>query len=260
MLAAGHHKIKRAAWFLASTRLCYHGLSRANLSAANIQMVNVLLISTYELGRQPFGLAEPAAWLERAGAKVSCLDLSRDELGEGAVGHADMVAFYIPMHTATRLAVAALPKVRRLNPRAKLAFYGLYAPVNEPYLRSLGAEIIVGGEFEEGLTRAVEGLAVGADLPFDFAQGHEPIERRVRSWRAHPDSSGRPYPMFPSSRSPARNSSSPIARACLGPPATPSSCFRTARRKSWARRRRAAGVSTTAATAPSFPYTTAIFE
>ena len=127
-------------------------------------MVNVLLISTYELGRQPFGLAEPAAWLERAGAKVACLDLSRDELGERAVRGADIVAFYIPMHTATRLAVAVLPKVRRLNPRAKLAFYGLYAPVNEPYLRSLGAEIIVGGEFEEGLTRAVEGLAVGADL------------------------------------------------------------------------------------------------
>jgi radical SAM superfamily enzyme YgiQ (UPF0313 family) len=132
-------------------------------------MVSVLLISTYELGRQPFGLAEPAAWLERAGAKVVCLDLSRDELKEAAVRRADMVAFYIPMHTATRLAVAALPRIRRLNPRAKLAFYGLYAPVNEPYLRSLGAEIIVGGEFEEGLVEAVRGMmdeaACARDIP-----------------------------------------------------------------------------------------------
>ncbi|MCD6031138.1 MAG: hypothetical protein K0S78_3312, partial [Thermomicrobiales bacterium] len=28
--------------------------------------MNVVLISTYELGRQPFGLASPAAWLREA--------------------------------------------------------------------------------------------------------------------------------------------------------------------------------------------------
>lgn len=137
--------------------------------------MNVLLISTYELGRQPFGLASPAAWLRRAGAEVTCLDLSRQELAEDAVRQADMVAFFIPMHTATRLAVAALPKIRRLNPRARLAFYGLYAPVNESYLRSLGADFVLGGEFEEGLTRAVEGLAVGAG--FRPALGRPPFDR-----------------------------------------------------------------------------------
>ena len=31
----------------------------------------IALISTYELGRQPFGLASPAAWLERAGLDVT---------------------------------------------------------------------------------------------------------------------------------------------------------------------------------------------
>ena len=39
--------------------------------------VRVALISTYEMGRQPFGLASPAAWLRRAGAQVTALDLSR---------------------------------------------------------------------------------------------------------------------------------------------------------------------------------------
>ena len=38
--------------------------------------MNVVLISTYELGHQPFGLASPAAWLARAGAHVTCLDLA----------------------------------------------------------------------------------------------------------------------------------------------------------------------------------------
>lgn len=120
--------------------------------------MNALLISTYELGRQPFGLASPAAWLRRAGASVTCLDLSREALRQEPVRSADFIAFYVPMHTATRLAVAALPKIRALNPRAHLVFYGLYAPVNDPYLRKLGAQTILGGEFEEGLVAAFRRL------------------------------------------------------------------------------------------------------
>lgn len=113
--------------------------------------MNVVLISTYELGRQPFGLASPAAWLRRLGAQVTCLDLSREALSEAAVRAAELIALYVPMHTATRLAVALLPAIRELNLRAHLCFYGLYAPVNEAYLRRLGVETVLGGEFEEGL-------------------------------------------------------------------------------------------------------------
>jgi radical SAM superfamily enzyme YgiQ (UPF0313 family) len=123
--------------------------------------MNILLISTYELGRQPFGLASPAAWLRAEGARVTCLDLSREALREDALRAADLIAFYVPMHTATRLAVALLPAVREMNPRAQLCFYGLYAPVNEPYLRRLGVATILGGEFEEGLAalaRRLQGL------------------------------------------------------------------------------------------------------
>jgi len=113
--------------------------------------MNIVLISTYELGRQPFGLASPAAWLRELGARVTCLDLSRETLRQDAVRRADLVAFYVPMHTATRLAVALLPVFRDLNRRAHLCFYGLYAPVNEEYLRRLGVGTVLGGEFEEGL-------------------------------------------------------------------------------------------------------------
>src|SRR4029077_4574937 len=112
--------------------------------------LKVLLISTYELGRQPFGLASPAAWLRADGADVVCFDLTREALAEMPVREADVVAFYVPMHTATRLAVALLPRIRELNPRAHFCFYGLYAPVNETYLRRLGVQTILGGEFEEG--------------------------------------------------------------------------------------------------------------
>ena len=52
--------------------------------------MNVVLLSTYELGRQPFGLASPAAWLRRAGAEVVCADLSRQPLPGDAVRAADL--------------------------------------------------------------------------------------------------------------------------------------------------------------------------
>ena len=67
--------------------------------------MSVLLISTYDVGRQPFGLASPAAWLKRAGCEVTCVDLSREKLDAAVIASAQLAAFYLPMHTATRLAM-----------------------------------------------------------------------------------------------------------------------------------------------------------
>src|SRR5205807_3480579 len=51
--------------------------------------MNIVLISTYELGRQPFGLASPAAWLRKGGHTVSSLDLSRQPLDEAAASRSE---------------------------------------------------------------------------------------------------------------------------------------------------------------------------
>ena len=115
--------------------------------------MNVLLISTYELGRQPFGLASPAAWLREAGHSVASADLSREPLDPAAVRRAALVAFYLPMHTATRLALPIIERVRTLNPSAHLCAYGLYAPLNAGVLRARGVASILGGEFEDDLVR-----------------------------------------------------------------------------------------------------------
>jgi len=151
--------------------------------------MNIVLISTYELGRQPFGLASAAAWLRAAGARVTCVDLSHETLPEDAVRAADLVAFYVPMHTATRLAVAALPAVRWLNPKAHLCFYGLYAPVNEPYLRGLGVETILGGEFEEGMRSLAERLS-GKNPPAGTDEQQEPVISLARQKFITPDRTG----------------------------------------------------------------------
>jgi len=148
--------------------------------------MKTVLISTYELGHQPFGLASPAAWLREGGMEVTCLDLSREPLAENAVRAADLIAFHVPMHTATRLAVALLPAIRELNSQAHLCFYGLYAPVNEAYLRRLGVQTILGGEFEAGLA------SLARRLGKDEAKGlqSEPVISLARLRFRAPDRSG----------------------------------------------------------------------
>ena len=112
-----------------------------------------LLISTYEMGRQPFGLASAAAWLRSAGSVVTAIDVAATRLDEDSVRSADLIAFHLPMHTATRLAGPIIAQARRVNPRARVCAFGLYAPLNEAWLRSLGVDAVFGGEFEEEMTR-----------------------------------------------------------------------------------------------------------
>jgi radical SAM superfamily enzyme YgiQ (UPF0313 family) len=113
------------------------------------------LISTFDLGRQPFGLASPAAWLKAAGVEVACADVAKERLSEEAVRGADAVAFFLPMHTATRLSLPVIDRVRAINPTARLIAYGLYAPLNAGLLREHGVATILGGEFEAALVDAV---------------------------------------------------------------------------------------------------------
>jgi radical SAM superfamily enzyme YgiQ (UPF0313 family) len=153
--------------------------------------MNVVLISTYELGRQPFGLASPAAWLSAAGASVTCFDLAVERLAAKPLASADVVAFYVPMHTATRLAASLVERVKAVNPNAHLCFYGLYAPVNEDFLRTLGADTILGGEFEEGLVALVKRLAAGG-VPAHRNRQVEPVVSLARQQFLVPDRSGLP--------------------------------------------------------------------
>ena len=136
-------------------------------------LLQVVLISTYELGRQPFGLASPAAWLWQEGAKVACLDLAKQSLRAGTIRSADLVAFYLPMHTATRIAVGVIERIKQLNPNAHLCCYGLYAPMNAGYLRGLGVQTLLGGEFEEGLVSLVHKLR-RAIRPVENSEQTEP--------------------------------------------------------------------------------------
>ena len=120
--------------------------------------MSVLLLSTYDLGRQPFGLASTAAWLRREHIEVATCDLSRERLDPQEVTRAALIAFYLPMHTATRLALPLIDRARAINPDATLCAFGLYAPLNEPVLRQHGVSEVIGPEAERDLVNLAASL------------------------------------------------------------------------------------------------------
>ena len=126
--------------------------------------MQVVLLSTYDLGRQPFGLATACAWLERAGHGVHASDLAVEELPEAALAESSLVVFYLPMHTAARVAIERLDEVQRRAPGACKVACGLYAPLAADELRRRGFVAMLGGEFEAELVRIADALAAGAEV------------------------------------------------------------------------------------------------
>ena len=70
------------------------------------------------------------------------VDVTRDRVEQEVASDADLVGFYLPMHTATRLATPVIRRVRSWNTRARICAFGLYAALNADWLRSLGVEVI----------------------------------------------------------------------------------------------------------------------
>jgi radical SAM superfamily enzyme YgiQ (UPF0313 family) len=158
-------------------------------------MARALLISTYDLGHQPFGLASPAAWLKREGLEVECADLARQKLEEDTLRRADLIAFHLPMHTATRMAAPIIRKARALNANSRICVYGLYAPLNDSWLRTLGADDVLGGEFEGELAvigRQVAARSVGANAAWSENAGPRPAVSLAKLRFIPPDRSGLP--------------------------------------------------------------------
>ena len=197
--------------------------------------MQALLVSTYEMGRQPFGLASPAAWLRAAGVTVTCLDLSRQPFDSALAsrGAADLVAFHLPMHTATRLAIPVIKRVRELNPEATLCCYGLYAPLNAELLQSLGVQRVLGGEYEADLVRVAIGQrppgAASATMALPRLAYRVPDRTGLPNRGAMPpcstDPSAAPLPIR--RRVAAVSTTAPIVRSCRSTTASFGWCRRT---------------------------------
>ena len=80
----------------------------------------LVLVSCYELGHQPLGIAWASAFLRRAGFDPQVLDLSVEPFDPDQVRAARVVVISVPMHTALRLGVRVAKQVRRLANLAEL--------------------------------------------------------------------------------------------------------------------------------------------
>lgn len=122
---------------------------------------SILLISCYELGHQPLGIALPLGFLERAGYAPEGMDTSVESFHIEKVARAHFIGISVPMHTAIRLGVRIAEYIRETNPTCHICFYGLYASLNADYLLRHVADSVIGGEFEMPLVALVDSLDSG---------------------------------------------------------------------------------------------------
>jgi len=132
-------------------------------AAALRQPGGILLVSCYELGHQPIGLAQPVGFLENTGYGPVTLDIAVEDIDPAKVTTASFVGISVPMHTALRLGVRLAELVRRIHPTAHICFYGLYASINAAYLLrdAALADSVIGGEYEVPLMHLIGALDRG---------------------------------------------------------------------------------------------------
>jgi radical SAM superfamily enzyme YgiQ (UPF0313 family) len=143
----------------------------------------ILLIACYELGHQPLAVAWPAAALERAGFAPAVLDVSVESFDPERARRARLVAISVPMHTALRLGVNVMARVREVNPHCHVAFYGLYATLNAEHLLASGADSVMSGEIEAPLVELAQRLEAGHPvaraIPPHLARTAPPVPSRA---------------------------------------------------------------------------------
>jgi len=124
----------------------------------------ILLVSCYELGHQPIGLALPMGFLAQAGYAPASLDIAVEKVDLERITQARFVGISVPMHTALRLGVRVAELVRETNPSSHICFYGLYASLNAEYLLNYVADSVIGGEYEAPLVQLIDAVERGESL------------------------------------------------------------------------------------------------
>ena len=146
----------------------------------------LLLISCYELGHQPIGLASPLGFLERAGYTPHVIDIAVETLDVEKAANTEFVGICVPMHTALRLGVHVATRLRKINPTCHICFYGLYASLNAEYLLQHHADSVIGGEYETPMVKLVDFLTEGIETEIKGVLRREDIESPQNISRSKP--------------------------------------------------------------------------
>jgi hypothetical protein len=133
------------------------------------------MLSTYELGHQPLGLAIPAAVLLAEGHEVEVLDLSTGDRASnaeklsGMLERAELLAISVPMHTAMQLAVPIIKACSTARPELPIVLYGLYAHLGQGDHSPVRASACLRGDDPAPLAELVRSLAPGAGTNQDLS-------------------------------------------------------------------------------------------
>jgi radical SAM superfamily enzyme YgiQ (UPF0313 family) len=138
---------------------------RSQTPATEPAAAGVLLLSCYELGHPPHGLASPAAFLHEAGIPAELVDVSVEPLRDDQIDAARFVAISVPMHTALQLGRRVAQRIRRRNPSCSIAFFGHYAHLHAELLLECDADLVLGGESEAALVEAIRQRQRGETPP-----------------------------------------------------------------------------------------------
>ena len=77
---------------------------------------SILLVSCYELGHQPAGIAMPMGFLRRAGYQTEAMDVSVEGFDAEKAKRARFVGISVPMHTALRLGLRVAEEICKAHP------------------------------------------------------------------------------------------------------------------------------------------------
>ena len=146
---------------------------------------DIVLVSCYELGHQPFHLASLMATLQAAEYAPVPVDTAVDTLSDEIIQRARFIGISVPMHTALRLGEQIAQRIRQVNPAAHICFYGLYALLNAEHLLRHTIDSAIGGEYETPLLNLIRTVEAGHTAASQPVPGVYTREAQSGPWIQH---------------------------------------------------------------------------
>ncbi len=145
--------------------------------------LKILLVSTFEGGFQPMTVASAVTPLLAAGFDVRVLDTYVDGICEELFTQPDLVAIAIPLFDALYPGIEIANRIRQLNPKAHITFFGQYATINSTRLAGKYGNTCISGEWEEPLVGLAQYLSGEQQ---ELVSGIVDAEQVARAQPIHP--------------------------------------------------------------------------
>jgi radical SAM superfamily enzyme YgiQ (UPF0313 family) len=130
-------------------------------------MSDVLVVSTFEGGYQPSTAITATTALQRGGIDADLYDIYVEGLDLQRFEDTGIVAVSVPLFDSLNAGVQLAAKIRAVNPRSEIVFYGQYATINATRLAGRHGDFAVVGEWERPLVELSRRLLDGGNTPVD---------------------------------------------------------------------------------------------